>query len=473
MKWLFESEVEDLKIIFRDTGFILIALGLLAALPSLVSFIYGEFILTGVFLFTSALFIGLGLFFETTIKEKKKGSNKHAIMSVALTWVIAIFLGSVPFLLIMSPLDALFESTAGFTTTGFTMMRNVLEVEKGILFWRSLEPFMGGCLFVISFLSLSKAFEADAEVGFKERTKELSSKVLKVYFSFALIGVLLFLLAGTSIFEAFSYSLSSISNGGFSVNGSLGAINNQRAVVVALLLNIIGALNVLLIFKVLEGDSSEVLKNAEIFGGVLLISFGVLATRFTGGDFLIEMYHFLSALTTSGYMIIDTPKSVMWSEFYKAVLIFTMLIGGSVYSTAGGLKIHRIVILIKSLYWRIKSLLPDGGVVTRKIHNIENLTLSDEDILRVYTFVGFFILIFGFAGLFGSSYGYPVLDSFFESTSALSNVGLSTGIVSPVMPLGLKVLFIVLMLVGRLEVTAFMGLLFYFSSKLRAVSIGR
>jgi trk system potassium uptake protein TrkH len=473
MKWLFESEVEDLKIVFRDTGYILIVLGLLAAIPALVSFIYGELISGVVFLVTGALIIGLGLFFETAIKVEKTGSNKHAVMSIALTWVIAIFLGSIPYLLIMPPIDAIFESTAGFTTTSFTLIKNVLEVERGILFWRSLEQFIGGVLFVVSFLALSKSFETDAEVGFKERMKSLSFKVSKIYLSLALGGILLFLLSGIGIFEAFSYSFSSVSTGGFSVNGSLGAINNQRAFIVSLLLTLIGSVNVLLILKILEGDVNEVLKNTEIFGGVLLVSFGVLAMQFTHGDFLIEMYHFFSALTTSGFMIVDTPVISSWGEFYKAVLIFTMLIGGSVYSTAGGLKIHRNVVLLKSLFWRISTLLPDRSLVLKKIHNIEDLVLSDEDILRVYTFVGSFLVLFGFSGLVVSSYGYPVLDSFFESTSALSNVGLSTGIVSPIMPVGLKILFIFDMLLGRLEIMAFIGLIVYFTAKLKAVTIGR
>jgi trk system potassium uptake protein TrkH len=473
MKWLFESEVEDLKIIFRDTGFILVALGFFVAIPAIVSLIYGEFIAAISFLVTGALFIGLGLFFERGVKEEKKGSHKHALISVALTWIIAIFLGSIPFLLIMPPLDALFESTAGFTTTAFTMLKNVIEVERGILFWRALEQFLGGTLFVISFLALSKSFEADAEVGFKERMKDLSSKVAKVYISLASLGVLLFLLSGTTAFEAFGYSFSSVSTGGFSVNGSLGAINNQRAVVVSLLLTIIGSINILLIFKVLEGDVNELVKNAETFGGVLLIMFGVLAMQFSGGDFLSEMYHFLSALTTSGFMIVDTPMIAAWSEFYKALLIFTMLIGGSVYSTAGGLKIHRVVVLLKNLFWRISTLLPDRSAVSKKIHNIEDLVLTDEDVLRVYTYVGAFIMLFGFSGLVVSSYGYPVLDSFFESTSALSNVGMSSGIVSPIMPVGLKVLFIFDMIIGRLEIMALIGLILYITEKLKVVTIGR
>jgi trk system potassium uptake protein TrkH len=473
MKWLFESEVEDLKIIFRDTGFILIGLGFLAALPSVVSFLYSEYITGAAFLITGALFIGLGYFFETAVKEEKKGSNKHALISVALTWVITIFLGSIPFLLIHPPIDAIFESTAGLTTTGFTLFKNVLELDKGILFWRSLEQFLGGGLFVISFLALSKSFEADAEVGFKQRMRDLSVKVARVYVSLLIIGVLLFLLSGTTVFEAFGYSLSSVSTGGFSVNGSLGAINNERAVIVSLLLTIVSSFNILLIFKVLEGDVNEILKNAETYGLIFLISFGVFAMHFTSGDFLVEMYHFFSALTTSGFMIVDTPVISAWGEFYKAVLIFTMLIGGSVYSTAGGLKIHRIVVMVKSVFWRIATLLPDKSNVSKRIHNIEDLVLSDEDILRVYAFVGSFILLFGFSGLAAASYGYPVLDSFFESTSAISNVGLSVGIVSPVMPVGLKILFIVDMLLGRLEIMALISLVVYISAKLKAVTIGR
>lgn len=473
MKWLFESEVEDLKIIFRDTGVILMGIGLFALVPVLISLVFGDFT-DALFMGTMSLFfLGLGYFFHKGITEKRKGSTKHALISIALVWILSIFLGSIPFLLIMAPIDALFESTAGFTTTGFTLIKNVFEVGKGLLFWRALMQFLGGLLFVSAFLALSKAFEADSEVGFQDRMRDITGKVLKLYASLLVAGVLLLLLSKVSFFEALSYSMTSISTGGFSVNGSLGALNNSRAVVVTLLLTLLGSLNILLLFKIVEGDVGEVLKNAESYGLIFLVSSGVLALRFTSGDFLNEMFHILSAITTSGFMVVDTPLIREWGEFYKALLIFFMLIGGSVYSTAGGLKIHRIVVLLKSLYWRLTTLLPDRSLVSKKIHNIEDLLLTDEDILRVYTFVASYIMIFGLAGLFTAAYGYPVLDSFFESTSALSNVGLSTGIVSPVMPLGLKGMYIILMLIGRLEVMALIGLVFYLGSKLKAVTIGR
>ena len=473
MKWLFESEIEDLKIVFRDTGFILIALGFFSCIPAIVSLLYGEFFTAAVFFGTTVLFISLGYFFEATVKEKETGSNKHALISVALTWVIAVFLGSIPYLMIMQPIDAVFESTAGFTTTAFSLIQDLAGTQKGILFWRAMQPFVGSVLFITSFLALSKTFETNAEEGFKKRAQKLAVKISKLYISLFIFGVVLFLLSGINLFEAFSYSFSSISTGGFSVNGSLGALNNPRAIIVSVMLTLIGSLNVLLIFKVLEGDVSEILKNAETYGIFLLVSFGVLAMRFTNGDFLMEMYHFISAFTTSGFMIVDTSEISSWGEFYKAFLIFAMLIGGSVYSSAGGLKMHRIVILLRSVSWRISAIMPDKKAVSKKIHNIEDLVLTDEDILRVFTYVGAFLVLFGFAGLFTSTYGYPVLDSFFESTSAISNVGLSVGIVSPIMPAGLKAMFIVIMLLGKLEIMALLALFVYFSSKFKTVTIGR
>ncbi|RMF91232.1 MAG: TrkH family potassium uptake protein [Methanobacteriota archaeon] len=474
-KWLFESEISDLKIIFRDTGPILMAFGALTGFPALASLFYREFTGALVFLFTGALYIGLGFFFSAMVSEEKTGSAKHAQLSIALVWLIAVFLGGVPFLRIHPPLDALFESAAGFTTTGFTLMEDALEVEKGILLWRSLQPFMGGVFFVTSVLALSKSFDANSDRGLKERMETISLKVLKLYGLFLVAGFLLFLLSGTTVFEALGYSLSSISTGGFSVNGSLGALglNNSRAVIVSLLLTVLGSMNILLIFKVLEGDLNEVLKNAEILGGILLVAAGTLAAAFAKGDFFIELYHFFAALTTSGFMIVDTPALAGSEGFYKAFLTAIMLIGGSIYSTAGGLKIYRVVVLVKSLYWRMLALLPDKTTVARKIHNIEDFLLSDENLIRVYSFAGFFILAFTASGLVVSAYGYPVLDAFFESASALSNVGLTTGIVSPAMPQPLKLLFIFDMLLGRLEVLGLMVLIFYITGKMKVVTIGR
>lgn len=473
MKWLFESEVEDLKIVFRDAGPILITIGLFALLPAFVSLIYREVISGLMFFLTAALYLSLGYFFSRGITVEKKGSSKHAAISVALAWVIAIFLGAVPYLSIHGYVNALFESAAGFTTTGFTMIARVSDVERGVLFWRVLESFAGGILFVSTFLSLSKAFEVNSELGFKERMENLVPRVLRIYISLALVGVLLFLLTGVEAYNAVSYSLSSVSTGGFSVSGNLGALNNQRALIVNLILTLVGALNILLIFKILEGDMGEITKNIEVRMGALVILLGVLAAKVGPGDYVIKMYHFFSALTTSGFMITDTGRLAETGELYKAVLICVMLIGGSIYSTSGGLKIHRLGILLKSLYWRVSRLMPDKNIVSRKVHNIEDMTLTDELLLKVYTFAGFFLIVYVFSVLVVVSQGYPIADSFFEVASVQSNVGLTTGIVSPDMPLVLKALFTVNMVVGRLEVLAFFGLVFYFSEKLKAVTLGR
>ncbi len=473
MKWLFESEIEDLKIIFRDTGPILITAGLLAFLPAFVSLIYREVVDIFMFVLTAALFLSLGYFFSRGITVEKKGSSKHAAISVALAWVIAIFLGAVPYLSIHDYADAVFESAAGFTTTGFTMIAGVSDVGRGVLFWRVLESFAGGVIFVSAFLSLSKAFEVNSELGFKERMENLAPRVLRIYLSLSFIGILLFLLTGVEVYNAVSYSLSSVSTGGFSVSGNLGALNNQRALIVSFLLTLAGALNMLLIFKILEGGVGEIIKNIEVRMGALIVLLGVLASRIGPGEYVIKLYHFFSALTTSGFMITDTGRLAETGDLYKAVLIFAMLIGGSVYSTSGGLKIHRFAILLKSFYWRLSSLMPDKNIVPRKVHNIEDMTFTDELLLKVYIFAGFFLFVYAFSGLVVVSQGYPIADSFFEVASVQSNVGLTTGIVSPDMPFVLKALFMVNMVVGRLEVLAFFGLVYYFSEKLKAVTVGR
>jgi|GEM_PF-4660790 len=469
---LFESEVDDLKIIFKQTGQILTYFSLVFLIQAIVSLFYKSLILFSIFLFLTIFLIFVSFIFKKTGATEKKGNISHAFISLGLTWAIAAFLGAVPFLTALPIIDALFESTAAITTTSFTMLPNPASIEPLLLFWRSLENVSGALLFIIGFLAVSRGTKSE-EISLLDRMKSFSKGVLKIYFYATAAGTVLFFLSGLDLFASLNYAFSSISAAGSSIHGSIGVLGNERAYLISTVLTAIGAANVLLLLKIISGHFDEIYKNAEIKTIAAILLLGAVITYFAAPNFLMSFYHLLSAATTSGFMLRSSEELKAAGELYKTALIIVMVVGGAVYSSAGGIKLHRVYLLLKSLFWRVRELSPDSKEYVKKVHNVEDFVVHDEDVLRAGTLAFSYLVLLMLSSLFLVSEGYSLGDSMFESASALSNVGLSVGVISPDSTGSVKLLFMFDMFAGRLEVLVLLISVYYFSSKIKVVAMGR
>jgi trk system potassium uptake protein TrkH len=172
-------------------------------------------------------------------------------------------------------------------------------------------------------------------------------------------------------------------------------------------------------------------------------------------------YHLLSAHTTTGFMSIHARQFINeWGALAIIGLTIAMAFGACACSTGGGIKALRIGLLYKALKQDIKQLLiPESAVIVQKFHHIKEVVLNDKQVRSVFLITLSYLLLYGFGTLVGMFYGYPLLDSLFESTSAAANVGLSCGITLPSIPALLKITYIIQMWAGRLEFMSIFALI--------------
>lgn len=493
---LFDSEIEDLKVILRDSGSILVGLGGLCLLPVLIALVYGEYLVIPSFLIASIISLGIGLYLRKRFHIEKPTELRHAFIISGLVWLLIALIGALPFVVsgvFSNFLDALFESMAGFTTTGLTLIweeSNLDPVPKSILFWRSLQQYVGGAGFIILAITVfigkgAKTLRLHRSEGMAEEVLpsilDTGKIVIKLYIFFMLFGALLYKTAGMPLFDSINHAMTSISTGGMSINEeNLAFYHNSRAELVSVILMLLGATNILLLYEIIKGNLKEITENLEVKVGIIILAL-VLMTTVNGGLLQafypvkeivrVNGYNTVSALTTGGFMILSPEKTAGLAAGSKVVLILLMILGGGICSTAGGIKLLRLGVVIKTFYWKIRRLAFQEQN-SSKIHNIEEASLEEEDLAMVFYFTLLYLLAFVVSGLVVSSFGYNVIDSFFETASAIGNVGLTTGITATA-PAAIKVLYIFDMWLGRLEIWAVLITITYLLSKAKVSIIGR
>lgn len=460
-----------MNILIRYLGYILLISGVFRILPIITGIIYHESILT--FVVTMILSFGLG--YMLLWYEKKKNPKRsplslsqlnlpNALILISLSFLILPLISAISFLPSFGYnfLNAFFESISGFTTTGLTLYNSLDVLPKSLLLWRAQTQWIGGIgivivfLFIISRLKYYGNEETQIEAtsslyqahGFEEKIepslKKSSKNILIIYGGYTCVGIILLYLAGMSLFEAISLSFTSISTGGFIVTDTLQASNVQLGILSVLML--LGSISFIAHNEILKKRFKSFFSSFEknIFFVFLLSSIGI--TIIVYSDIKIVLFQLISAFTTTGYSI--TNISVLPSLFI--MLIMTgMIIGGSVASTSGGIKVSRIYTLLMMIPWMLKKLSsPKHAIIPLKI---KNRYLEEKDLLVVVVFVTLFLLTLFIGTIVFLLLGYNLLDSSFQMASALGTVGLQTIDLMAVPMIG-KITLIIAMLLGRLEI---------------------
>ena len=452
------------RVISKYIGGVLVVLGGSLLLNAAVIILLGE----GHFVFHTVFGLvvaGAGLFLSRRVPEKDvTGAEVASIAS--LSFLIASLVGAVPFFFFgdLSLMDAWFEAMSGFTTTGFSMI-DVGTAPRSLLFSRALQQWLGGLGFVAITVSLFIISGRPAVTLLKETGKEkVAPRIAKhlhviiiTYLLFTAFGILLFCIFGIKPFDAVCYTLAGISTGGFaSRTGSAGILPGARAFVPFLVIMVLGATNFVSHYRVWKASKTwkdallGMIKNPQTrLLLVMIAAAGVLAgAGLTGkGRWLNGLFLAASAQTTTGFYLHNVPADL--SEAAMMVLVVSMLVGGSMGSTAGGIKLHRIIQLYKGLVGFLTSrLYPRERVLPPHLRVSEE---AKEELVGISYVITLYLVCIFVAGLILVWHGYGPLESIFEVTSAASTVGLSSGIVSPELPVQLKVLFILMMWAGRLE----------------------
>ena len=394
---------------------------------------------------------------------------------VVLAWLVAIAVGTIPFMLVqgLNFTQAAFESTSGWTTTGLSVV-DVTKASRLILLYRSNIELAGGGGFAIIALSAISGLSGAGLTSAEGRSEQLAPNVrrsaklvLSIYSGYAVVGILALVLAGMGWFDAVNHSFAALSTGGFSTRtDSIGYWNSPAVEAVTIVLMILGTLNFLTSYFLLRGKFKPVFRNGEVrLMGLfiplcaLIIFFGVAVNLYEtlGKGIRVAIFETITALSTTGFSTVGYSD---WNSLGWTILIILMLIGGGTGATAGGIKQFRIYALYRALIWEVKRMMQPKNTITEPDYwqGDRRNFFDDGQIRTTAMFVFMYFIVFFVGVTITAAYGNPLPDSLFEYASSLGTVGLSIGVTSADAPVGLLWTQIVGMFLGRLEFfTVFVG----------------
>lgn len=463
--------------IFHYTGYICMLLGLVMLVPVLVALIYGEthYILPFIYSSILSLVFGSALYkgFQNTIEL----SLKSAMVFVTVIWLIGSALAALPFYFSgdLSYLNGYFEAMSGFTTTGFSMYTNFDAVAHTMDFWRGFMQWLGGIGIIVMALTILTSPSVNimrmySAEGREERLvpsiKHTTRIILYIYIGYTAVSIALFKMAGMPLFDSVFYAFTALSTGGFAMqNASIAFYHNAWIELVAIIVMIIGATNFALHYTVLKGNWKEYFKDIEtkvawtlLLIGIFLVTIFLYNSSYYGHNFLLSIrysvFQVVSALTTTGLQTVPGNEiTLQWEGMGIFVLTILMIVGAGACSTGGGIKWLRIGILLKGMWWQVKSLLlPKSAVIPQKIHHVREVKIDERLSRLTGLFVFSYLSIYLLSVIIVLFYYQNVAQVMFEVASALSNVGLGSGLMTATSPAVTKVVFILDFWIGRLEI---------------------
>ena len=433
------------------------------------------------FLITAAVLV---LIFLLTGRKKPEETTLYAkdgLVIVSCAWILWSLFGALPFFLsgsIPNYLDAVFETVSGFTTTGSSILRDVEALPQCMLFWRSFTHWVGGMgvlVFVMVLTTLDKKNSMHlmrAEVPGPEKDKLLPKSrstaqlLYGMYFVLTMVEVILLLLGGMNLFDSLIHAFGTAGTGGFSNYADSVAHFDSAYIewVITIFMALFGV-NFNLYFFLLLGDAKILYKNEELrtyFGiiaaAILMITVNISHMEESVGTALRHAaFQVSTIITTTGYATTDFN---LWPEFSKCILMTLMVIGACASSTGGGIKVSRLLILLKSISRTIKEMLHPKSV---NVVRVNGKKLSDSTIMTVYVYIVAYVVLVIVSVLIVSLDNFDFSTTFSSVIATVNNIGPGFGAVGPTgnfadfSPLS-KIVFCLDMLAGRLEIFPFMML---------------
>jgi len=458
---------DDVKVIFRDFGEVMMYFSSAFLLPIAVSLIYMEGVgKLNYYLVPAILTFSLGLLLNRVFSTSKETKKTHAFSMVVIAWFILPLVGAVPYMMHgTGPGDAYFDSVSAFTTTGITTIRDQGMYPNSLMFWRSTQAWIGGAgiilLALIGIFTYIKSYELYKAEGREERLRpSIKGTVKRIWWVYILLtsfGVILLLLSGMTPFQSINYSMSAISTNGMDMAwGQLTEMNNIMAEASIAIIMLLGSFSFYIHYQFLKKKWKAYLGDIQVKLTVILLLLGIMVTlpsfmsMYGGSDGIrYSAFHTTSAITAGGF---HSEFGFEWTESIKVTLTLLMVIGGSAGSTAGGLKMIRFWIFLKAIYWKIKEYaLPRRAHFSRKIEGEE---ASDQQLSTTYIFILLYI-VFIVLGAFIITYAEPDVatgDALFTTSSSQGNAGLMIGVVEPGITNITRGVLVFNMIVGRIEI---------------------
>jgi trk system potassium uptake protein TrkH len=466
---------EHLALIARDMGSAFQLLGLACFMPFAVLLWYREWGMIIPMLSAPLTFLALGWLIARIPKGEEVPRLSVALVAVALTWVAIALVGALPFVLSMhmSWTDSIFEAMSGWTGTGFSVMVSVDAAPRTLVFWRSFMQWIGG-IGVISFgialagrsgLAPVRLFRAEGRPDdFMPSIVSTARGIWVIYLTLTVGFIGLVLLAGAPVWDTINLVMVAIATGGFGPrDGAMAVYGNVWLEALLVPVMLAGMLPFKLYFLLYGGKVRLFLRDPivrlilamALIGSVFvsleiwLVSGLAPALAFRQGFFIT-----ISGFATCGLQNADPH---LWPAAAVIMVTMWMLVGGAAGSTAGGIKVNRLILGYQGLVWWFRRFFVRSNVIIplRSGGKVMTREVSELEISKNMLVITLWILTIFLATLIALHLphaGFGVEELIFELVSAMSNVGLGLGFLTPASPFTLKWLYIVLMWVGRLEI---------------------
>ena len=471
-------------------GILLLCEAGLMLLPAIVSLIYGEVALKS-FLITIALLVAAGLVLIAMKPKNKTIYARHGLVIVAMGWILMSLFGALPFYFsgeIPSYLDALFESVSGFTTTGSSILTDVEALSKSILFWRSFTHWIGGMgvlVFIMAVLPLAGGggdlhlMRAESPGPNVSKLVPKSSKTARIlygiYLALTIIEIFVLLFGGMSLFESVTLTFGTAGTGGFGVlNSGIASYSPFCQGAITVFMALFG-INFNFYFLLLCKKFKDAFKSEELWtylaimvSAIVVIAINIKDMFSSFGEAIHHSaFQVSSVMTTTGYATTDFNQ---WPELSRMIMLGVMCVGACAGSTGGGLKVSRVIILLKSARREFRRISHPRSV---KIITFDGSRLNDDTIHSTFAYFFIYVMIFAASTLVVALDNFDFTTTVTSVIATLNNIGPglnmvgATGNFSEFSFLS-KLVFIADMLLGRLEI---FPLLFLFAPSKQKVKI--
>ncbi len=464
------------SVTFNVIGGLLSIMGTLMLTTIGFALYYGEDFLP--LLFASLITLSFGAFLKFTTKSSRDAEIKKrdGYLIVTMGWLSMAVFGTLPYLVtgsIPSLTNAFFETMSGLSTTGASILDNIEDMPRAVLFWRSLTQWIGGMGIIVLTIAIlpmlgiggMELFVAEAPGPTKDkihpRIKETAKRLWVIYVALTTLQTILFLFAGMSFFDAINHALTTNSTGGFSTyQNSIAYFNSPLIEYITVIFMFLAGTNFTLLYFGLKGKFKNVFKNDEfrwylmaIIGLVLVLTpivyYSGVYQDFSN-SFRATLFQVVSIITTTGYASGDFTT---WGSLATFIFFLLLFSGASAGSTSGGIKIVRIIVLMKNGFLEFKRRLHPNAVIQVSLNQHP---VSNTIIYNLLAFIFLYLFIFTIGSGIMTAIGVPFDEAISSVATSLGNVGPGIGDLGPShsfsqVPDGGKWVLAFLMLFGRLE----------------------
>jgi trk system potassium uptake protein TrkH len=496
----------DKATVGHDVGRIVQAVSLMLVLSILVAAANAEFYAVPAFLGSAVVMAGIGSLMVWLNRNAPPPEKREAMVTAATAWFLVGVLGSLPFLgiawtiqldpfpawmntppmdpttaVFLRPLDAVFESMSGFTGTGLTMAAVEDKLPRSLHWWRSFIEWVGGVgVIVLTVAILRRSGGSSGSYTLYEseaRSEKIHPSIVttvreiwKIFLGLTIGSILLFLLVGMPLWDAINHGMTGIATGGFSVHAdSIGHYGSPLIEYATVPVMIAGSIAFPIHYLIFKGEIHNFYSDLQTRWVFIWFSIGSLALTailWANGQyatleetFRVSLFQFVSATSNTGFgsATIGGGTEQVWSAGATLLACLGMLTGAAAGSTVSGLKLIRVITLVKGTIWQIQDVFRPQSAISYL--QIGERSLSEQQAQAEYTeatvvfILWITFLAIGVAVLLRVlSPTHPLEYVIFDVMSAQSNVGLDSGITGPTMPATAKAMLIVNMWVGRLEI---------------------